>query len=262
MIDPSIQNQIKCEFSTIEKDEQVTVLYACESGSRAWGFESQDSDYDVRFIYLRKTEWYLSLTPGRDVIERPISDDLDIAGWDFPKAMKLMRKSNPPLLEWLQSPIVYHESFDFRERIHEEADHCFSPIASMYHYRRMAENNFRKYLLKDRVNLKKYFYVLRPVMACLWIERGHGIVPILFQSLVDRVIDESALREAIMELIQIKKSGSEMDDSEKHPVIQPFLESELARLDASLQRPADPLPEQRLDRLFRDFLQEVNGTRW
>lgn len=262
MIDSAIQNQIKSELTAIEKDEQVTVLYACESGSRAWGFESQDSDYDVRFIYLRKTEWYLTLNPGRDVIERPISDDLDIAGWDFPKAMQLMRKSNPPLLEWLQSPVVYHETFDFRDRIRAEADHCFSPIACMYHYRRMAENNYKKYLLKDRVNLKKYFYVLRPVMACLWIERGYGVVPILFQSLVDRVIDAPELRRSIIDLIEIKKSGSEMDDSEKHPVIQPFLESELARLDASLQSPADPLPEERLDKLFRDFLQKVNGTRW
>ena len=93
----------------IECEEDVTILYACESGSRAWGFESTDSDYDVRFIYLRKTPWYLTIQNKRDVIERPISDELDIAGWDLPKALGLFRKSNPPLLEWLRSPVVYLE---------------------------------------------------------------------------------------------------------------------------------------------------------
>ena len=92
-------------------------MWACESGSRAWGFPSVNSDYDVRFVYLRRTEDYLRASPLRDVIEIPISDELDISGWDLPKALGLFRKSNPPLLEWLQSPIVYQQEKVFIDAI-------------------------------------------------------------------------------------------------------------------------------------------------
>lgn len=106
-IKEKIRREILARLKQIEKDEDVDIFYACESGSRAWGFPSADSDYDVRFIYSRPTDWYLSIDEKRDVIELPIVDEIDISGWDVKKALKLLRKSNPPLLEWLQSPIVY-----------------------------------------------------------------------------------------------------------------------------------------------------------
>jgi predicted nucleotidyltransferase len=87
--------------------EDVVVLLAVESGSRAWGFSSKDSDYDARFIYLRRPEAYLSIRAPRDVIERRIVDEVDVNGWDLRKALGLLMKSNPPLLEWLQCPIIY-----------------------------------------------------------------------------------------------------------------------------------------------------------
>ena len=101
------------ELANLEKEHQVKILFACESGSRAWGFPSQDSDYDVRFIYLHPQDWYLSIEVERkrDVIELPISDDLDITGWDLRKALQLFKKTNPPLLEWLGSPIIYAEPY-------------------------------------------------------------------------------------------------------------------------------------------------------
>ena len=104
-----VRTQIEAELERIERERGVCVIYACESGSRAWGFESSDSDYDVRFIYVHPTEWYLRVVSGSDTIERPIEGLLDVSGWDLKKALQLLRKSNPPLLEWLQSPIVYHE---------------------------------------------------------------------------------------------------------------------------------------------------------
>ena len=111
---PTVDEEIQRSIDEIEQSENVTVLYACESGSRAWGFHSQDSDYDVRFIYAHPPDWYLSvdLEKKRDVIERPILDDLDVSGWDLRKSLQLFRKSNPPLLEWLDSPIVYRDRFD------------------------------------------------------------------------------------------------------------------------------------------------------
>ncbi len=90
-----MERTIKAGLAEIEAQENVRIVYACESGSRAWGFPSSDSDYDVRFIYLHPLEWYLSIEKRRDVIERPITGVLDVNGWDLRKALQLFRKSNP-----------------------------------------------------------------------------------------------------------------------------------------------------------------------
>ncbi len=118
---------IQDELARIEGEEGVRIVYACESGSRAWGFPSRDSDYDARFLYIRPVEWYLSITEKRDVIERPISNMLDITGWDLRKALRLFRKSNPPLLEWLQSPTVYKETGSAAEALRSLSPLAFSP---------------------------------------------------------------------------------------------------------------------------------------
>lgn len=106
-IAPAIRARIDTTLVDLEIRENIRILWAVESGSRAWGFPSPDSDYDVRFVYVRPLEWYLSLNPGRDVVELPIVDELDVAGWDLRKALRLLVKANPALLEWLSSPIVY-----------------------------------------------------------------------------------------------------------------------------------------------------------
>ena len=97
----------------IEREQDTRLLFAVESGSRAWGFASPDSDYDVRFVYKRGMREYVRMREQRDVIELPIIGDLDINGWDIVKALTQFRKSNPSLLEWLHSPIVYRENGDF-----------------------------------------------------------------------------------------------------------------------------------------------------
>jgi predicted nucleotidyltransferase len=254
-----IATKIKAELSYIEEAENVVILYACESGSRAWGFESGDSDYDVRFIYLRPTPWYLTIQSKRDVIEKPIEDELDLSGWDVPKALELLRKSNPPLLEWLQSPIVYAQKSTFIERLRGVMDEYYSPISCMYHYLHMAENNFREYLKDQEVWTKKYFYVLRPILACIWIEQGHGVVPIEFGKLVDRVVVDQDLRREIESLLEAKRSGAELDYGPRNPIISDFLEREFARLQAETQTPAKTRDPTTLDRLFVDILKEVNG---
>ena len=104
-----IRKEVLRRLDAVEREEDVRVLYACESGSRAWGFASPDSDYDVRFIYVHRPDWYLSIVDRRDVIERPIVDEYDLSGWELRKTLRLFRKSNPPLIEWLGSPIVYRE---------------------------------------------------------------------------------------------------------------------------------------------------------
>jgi predicted nucleotidyltransferase len=193
------------------------------------------------------------------VIEKPIDDELDVSGWDVPKALGLLRKSNPPLLEWLQSPIVYQQKSSFVERLSDLMGEYYSPISCMFHYLHMAQNNFRKYLKDEEVWTKKYFYVLRPVFACNWIEQGYGVVPIEFGKLVDRLVGEEDLRAEIEGLLQAKRSGAELDRGPKNPVISGFLERELERLQAQTQEPPKTKDPGTLDRLFVEILQEVNG---
>jgi predicted nucleotidyltransferase len=257
----SVKDRIMQALVEVESEEGVKVLYACESGSRAWGFESDDSDYDVRFIYLRPTDWYLTIQNKRDVIEKPIDDELDVSGWDVPKALELLRKSNPPLLEWLQSSIVYRNESSLHGRLCDLMPEYYSPVSCMFHYLHMAENNFRKYLKDDQVWTKKYFYVLRPVLACIWIEKGYGVVPMEFEALVDKIVDQNGLRSEIDKLLVDKRSGAELDKGPRNKVISGFLEGELERLRAEHQPPAETRDPARLDELFVDILKEVNGTK-
>jgi uncharacterized protein len=256
-----IQAQIQAELDRIEADEGVRVLYACEAGSRAWGFASRDSDYDVRFIYVRPAVSYLTIQRKRDVIERPIDDALDVSGWDLPKALELFRKSNPPLLEWLQSAVVYREVGTCASRMRELMTSYHSPIAAMHHYLHMAEGNNRQYLQGEEVWVKKYLYVLRPVLACLWIERQLGVVPMQFDTLVDRLIDDPALRAAIDGLLERKKSGMELDRGPRLPEISEFVTAQITRLNAAHAAPPKTKDPEPLERLFGEIVIEIYGDR-
>ncbi|WP_028545811.1 nucleotidyltransferase domain-containing protein [Paenibacillus taiwanensis] len=248
------------ELARIEQEEQVRILYACESGSRAWGFPSKDSDYDVRFIYIRPLEWYLSIFEQRDVIERPISNMLDVNGWDLKKALKLFRKSNPPLLEWLQSPIQYQESFSIADQIRRLSPSTFSPRSCMYHYLHMAKGNYREYLQGDQVKIKKYFYVLRPILACEWIERYNTMPPIEFQMLVEELVpDKSELKAEIEQLLVRKMAGDELDYEPKIAAINAYLKEKICYFDqvAAKMSVSSDNQDQQLNALFRSALDEV-----
>jgi len=255
----TVVSRISSALDEIERDEDVRIVYACESGSRAWGFESADSDYDVRFLYVRPASWYLSIERKRDVIERPIDDALDLSGWDVPKALGLFRKSNPPLLEWLQSPIVYREVGHCASRMRELMAEYYSPISCMYHYLHMARGNNREFLQGETVRTKKYFYVLRPVLACLWIERGLGAVPTEFGRLVEEIVEDDALKSAITDLMDQKRAGLELDRGPRIDVISEFLDRELARLSAADEPPAQTRDAAALDNLLRTTVVETFG---
>lgn len=242
----------------IEAEHGVRILYACESGSRGWGFDSVDSDWDVRFIYCHPRDWYLSIEEGRDVIELPIDDLLDVNGWDLRKSLRLMKKSNPVLLEWLSSPIVYREDDEAMAAYRSFAQDFYQPAACLHHYLHMAKGNFREYLQGETVWLKKYFYVLRPVLACAWIERGLGVVPMAFDDLVAGVVRDVELKESITKLTELKRSGAEMDNGVRIPVIHSFLESEIARLGGvAVGMPKLPVSvelQEKMDRYYREIL--------
>lgn len=175
----AVVRRIRERLGSLEVGYRVRVLHAIESGSRGWGFASPDSDYDGRCLYVHAPDWYFSVFEQRDVIEAPIEDEdgvvFDVNGWDLRQALRLLARSNPVLIEWLQSSIVYQGMPGFARAMPALAEKFYSPKAAYYHYFHRARKNFREHLLGDSIRLKKYFYVVRPVLACMWIEKGLGI---------------------------------------------------------------------------------------
>ena len=250
-------DEIRERLFAIEREESAKIFYACESGSRAWGFPSKNSDFDVRFLYVREPDWYLSIDveDRRDVIERPILDEFDVNGWDLRKALKLLRKSNPPLLEWLNSPTIYIEDEAISLKFKELVPFCYSATACMYHYLQMAKGNFRGYLKGDTVSVKKYFYVLRPLLAIKWIEKSNDVVPMQFGVLVEDLLLKGELRDQIDNLIERKKLGDELKREPRIDVISDFIESEMARLASIVIDRRNEKPSmQHLNEVFREML--------
>jgi predicted nucleotidyltransferase len=250
-----MKSLILSQLCEIEAHENVRIVYACESGSRAWGFPSADSDYDVRFLYVRPLECYLSIDLERDVIERPLQYGLDINGWDLKKALRLFRKSNPPLLEWLSSPIVYLEQYSAAESMRRLLPDYYSPTACLYHYLHMARGNYREYLKGDVVWIKKYFYVLRPILAMNWIERGWGVVPTDFNILVNRLTVEPQVANEIAQLLAAKRAGVELNQGPRIETLSRFIAAELDRWEnSSIIHQKRPSESGKLDELFRTTL--------
>jgi uncharacterized protein len=194
------------KLKAIEAEKNVTILFAVESGSRAWGFSSPDSDYDIRFIYKHKPEYYLSLWEKPDVIEFMTPDDLDGSGWDIAKALKLLAKSNAPLIEWLFSPVVYYQDDAFLQQMQVLATNCFSPIATVHHYLGTTKN-FMDVCEQDQVKLKSYFYALRTALAGRWIIEKNSFPPVAFLDLL--LIAPQNIQEKTLELMAIKANHDE-----------------------------------------------------
>lgn len=218
-----MKNTIIQELKKIEIAENIRILYAVESGSRAWGFPSKDSDYDVRFIYTRPKNWYLQLQKTKDTLEYPISDQLDISGWDLDKTLLLLKKCNPSLLEWLHSPIVYLANPLFHQELLALSKQELNSKSLVYHYLHMAKGNYREYLQGDQVKIKKYFYVLRPLLACMWIDQFAQLPPVPFEELLKQPQLSKEFLLAVAELLKRKRAGEEMDLEEKIPVIDHFI---------------------------------------
>ncbi|MBN4063178.1 nucleotidyltransferase domain-containing protein [Cardiobacterium sp. AH-315-I02] len=233
MIAEHIKTEILHRLRKTEEQEGVRVLMAIESGSRAWGFASPNSDYDVRFIYARKKDWYVAVDfeEKRDVIEYPIVDEIDLNGWDVRKALRLFWKSNPAFVEWIQSPITYTNSGVFRETALELLPQIYSVEQGIYHFRSIAKTNYRGYLRSELVPLKKYFYVLRPLLSIKWLETRQCPAPIEFHRILE-LVDDKKLLQAINELLEKKKINKEMELSPAIPILNNFIESELSRLES------------------------------
>ena len=228
-VSDAMRSDVLAQLQAIEQAHNVTVLFACESGSRGWGFASPDSDYDVRFVYVPRLPWYLRSRAGRDVIELPVNAELDVSGWELRKTLQLMLASNPVLLEWLRSPVVYRSNTDWVARLHELALQSFSPVRGYYHYLSMARKNLRGYLLGDVVRYKKYFYVLRPLLAARWIREFGTVPPMRFADLASATLHDADLLDELNALLAVKMRAGEAATSAPWPRIQAFLQAELAQ---------------------------------
>lgn len=239
-----MREQIERQLQQIEREKNVTIPYAVESGSRAWGFASENSDYDVRFIYIRPVRDYLRIQPLRDVIELPIADDLDVNGWDIIKALNLFRSSNPPLLEWLNSPIIYRETGELAGSLREIARTHASMRRMTYHYLSMAKTQYKSYIEgKSEVSLKKYLYVLRPLVCIRWLEQYQTPSPTSIWDTLAGISLEEPIRERMTGLLEKKRASQELGSGEPEPLLDDFFREEIGRVTEAVVTLPDPQME-------------------
>jgi len=227
-----MKKQISEALLKVENEHNVRIIYACESGSRAWGFESQNSDFDVRFIYVHPRDWYLSIAEKRDVIELPVDKLLDINGWDIRKTLQLLRRSNSPLLEWFVSPIKYRCIDDVFNPLLELSKKAFLPDASFHHYLSMAKNNLAKAQETEKPKIKSYLYTLRPILCCQWIKKFGNQPPMRIDELLSIFLPDkkNELRRHIDEIIGIKKESIESAVIDRSDILENYLTEQLTEL--------------------------------
>jgi len=226
------KQRIQQEIERIERVEGITIHFACESGSRAWGFDSPDSDYDVRFIYNRPINSYLSIETKPDFIEYPVVDELDFGGWDIKKALSLLYYSNAAIFEWLQSPVVYIDRNTFRKNFYDLAAEYFNPKKAIHHYLGLSKKTLLAGFHDGEIKIKAYFYILRPLLAAMWIADTCDIPPMEFRQLLVVVEDHPHVLKEIVQLLKKKKLAPEGERIRSIPVIQEFFDTQYARCHA------------------------------
>lgn len=228
---------VQSKLDQIAGEHGVNVLFACESGSRAWGFASEDSDYDVRFIYSRPINKYVTLAKIHGQIDKHFKDNIgefDFVGWDIKKALTLFKASNPQLMEWLQSPVVYKDDRGLRSMLSEHLPTIYDRESCFYHYYSMAKNNFKEYVLKsDTAKIKKYFYILRSLWACHRATSINHDLPIPIEFDVLRLLPNSGKPEgAINMLLELKVDrNAEHASIARSAELDDYIMSELCRLE-------------------------------
>ncbi len=243
------------KLDSIESDKGVHILFAVESGSRAWGFPSADSDYDVRFVYVRPKNDYLSIINRRDTLEFPMDGDIDVCGWDIRKLLQHISKSNSVVYEWLQSPTVYKEKHSSIKAVWEMALPYFSPLAAFKHYLGLCRKYFPKLSESERVKIKTVFYVLRPLFALNWIQEKAGVPPMTFKELLDAVPEKTVLSQYVTSLLKIKTESSENTLTAIPSEISSCIDHIYSRCQLQPENGEKTKDPSELDELFRDFLE-------
>lgn len=249
---------INDKLNSIAKEQNIQILYACESGSRAWGFPSPDSDYDVRFIYVYPQKEYLSINEPKDTIDLDIDENLlDFSAWELRKTLKLIRGSNVSPMEWSKSPIVYQEEEGFQKKLQALTQANFIPKAAVVHYLGLCRKTWATHLQKDSLNLKKYFYALRPLLCAKWILKHQTSPPLIFRELFVLLEEEQEVLEAIKQLLKQKESAAESANIAPVPVLQNFIKLGLGDCKAA-SHDLEPTVNsiEPLNDFFRSFVEE------
>ncbi len=237
------------KLATVEKENYIKILFSCESGSRGWEFPSPDSDYDVRFIYIRPYRYYLSVMERADDLNFAINGDLDMYGWDLRKVLQLMRKSNVTPFEWLQSPIIYRQEPGFKEELWALCRHYFSRRSNIHHYLGIAQGALAGITNNNEIAIKKLFYVLRPLLAAKWCLEKQNIAPMTIGPLMTLL--PAHLQEQVSRLITIKSTAAEGCLIKIDAELKTYIDQELARIDeASKSLEREPFGAEKLDEFF------------
>lgn len=252
-----MQKTILQQLNEIETKENINIIYAVEAGSRAYGLHSSQSDYDVRFIYLRPLDFYLKLEETKDTLEYPISNHLDINGWDLKKTLRLLYGSNPTVFEWFQSPIIYKET-DLSQKLNKISNNYFTPQKTLYHYYGIAKRNYKEYFQKETVEIKKYLYILRAILACDYILQNQTPPPILFSEL-QKQLPKNLLPES-EKLILTKTNEPNIKNVQKVKILDEYIEYQLENILKEIYK----LPKRntnkydQLNELFTESVKEYN----
>jgi hypothetical protein len=257
---------VDARLAEIVRTEEVAIGLAIESGSRAWGFPSPDSDYDCRFLFVRPSRDYLSPWPKRDVIETPLEDDIDLNGWELGKALKLLLKGNAVVIEWLMSPVVYDGDARFREELTHFAHRWSSRTGVMRHYLHLGERQRRTYFADGKdVQIKKLFYALRPAAALRWLRLhdGEAVAPMHFMTLMEQSNPPPEVLATARDLVRLKARTRELGGGPLPPEIEAFVDGEFAAARAVLpERVSRPSPEAKAaaEALFRGTVARLGAS--
>lgn len=247
------------KLKQLETEQGIRILFACESGSRAWGYSHENSDYDVRFIYLYPPIRYLTIDPQKDFIEFPVSEKLDITGWELQKCLRLYRKSNPGILEWINSSLIYSEPYSTAGKLRDYTKELLSSVPCMHHYLHMAEKNLHNGETKQ---LKLFFNILRPLLSAKWIEKHHLFPPVHFPTLLEETLPEGRIKAEIEGLLHKRIDGE--STAPITTLMESFMKEEINRLTPKLKKMerklTDPTPI--LNKIFYDSLKEVWGDKF
>ena len=252
-----MKNEIIDHLKKLEEKQGIKILMAVESGSRAWGFPSPDSDYDVRIVYIHNANWYLSINEKKNSLDYFHGELLDLNGWDIRKTLSLLRNSNATPFEWAQSPIVYFEESGFRKELLELAQQFFQPYHSLNHYKGIAKNSYRINEETGEIKLKKLFYVIRPLFAINWIQKKMTMPPMDIFNLMTAVEDE-AIKAKIQELIKLKETANEdfvytIDPFVKDYIDQQFINLENFKIEGPKESPDTEILNEFYRRLIKQY---------
>ena len=256
MTQQQMQLLVPRKLQEIEREYGIRVLYAAESGSRAWGTHTETSDFDVRFIYIRPAEDYLRLAPPRDVLEFPISDGWDMCGWDLTKTLQLLRSANSQIYEWFASPVVYVDD-GLSQRIRPLLDACFSAPTMVRHYLHQSDLKGRKRQKTDTPRVKHYLYSLQHTAAARWVLQHRAPVPVSFHTIVRQLPQD--MRDQAYELLERKTTRPDQPCIPHRPELEAWLTLQMEQI-AGEVRTLPPTPETDWQMLDSFFLAELKRT--